>query len=146
MSEELFDDKTEDLAMRVIEEGEGRTYVSVQRQFITFKCTSLAHQAFIIQKVPNSSTQLHDLILPYQSIDVKELQFKFESDINRAHTNCSLCNGSDPNAEYSQTKANLKHTLHKSCAEQYNSALDELDQKLQPHHQEILAELTAREI
>lgn len=142
MPNEIFDDKMESLAMDIVEDNRDdiHTYAHSEEEHITFECKSSGSQAFILQKV-SKKARIHDFILPYQAFDFKEFVLEYEHDLSRSHTECLLCGEAGPDASYMYR--GTKNNLHKECAEQYNSVLQELKHLLEPHDEEIKSNIVS---
>lgn len=142
MPDEIFDDEIHQLAMALVEgnRDDSHTYASIEKEHVTFECVSADNQAFIHQKITRNS-RLYDFILPYQAFYVDDLILEHQHDVSRSSTECLICGEPTPDGKYLYNS--LHRHAHQECAEEYNSALRELNESLKPHDEEIKSKIVS---
>lgn len=149
----LFGEEATERAMRILSRRDpDKTYAHIKTDIQEFECSMEDNRTFLVHKTTESTSQtlMTNWILPYEEITISDLFLEKSKQLNaRTPRTCELCD--EPNAdheytrEYDETISSFL-IVHENCAKDYNSALYSIKRDVEPHHEEILSNLTATKL
>ena len=148
MSDTLFN-REKDTVIKVLDQDNvGKTYAEVTTKHLTFECKLVDGETFVVQRVPDSTLNLHTFAIPYNLLNLDDLILTYHEHVSGENT-CCMCSGSDSTkqyAAYDQVDSTKSRIFHTSCAEKYNETLRKFIEEVEVHKPEIMQNVVANKI